>query len=117
MVPACGAVRDSVGGVAAMVRKSILMPVALIEVVAAVASERRVSFGEAARLLIARGAQAAAAGHSNPFDLDDAVLEGFFGMAADSARHAVASIDDLLMTIEARDRAGPLRDDADTRDR
>jgi hypothetical protein len=89
----------------AMVRKPILMPDELIEVVEAVASRDKVSFAEAARALMARGASAPSGDSTNPFGMDDDVLESLLTMATDSAKHASASIDDLLMTIEARDAA------------
>jgi hypothetical protein len=89
----------------AMVRKPILMPDELIEVVEAMASKNNVSFAEAARALMAKGATAPSGDASNPFGMDDDVLEGLLTMATDSAKHSITSIDDLLMTIEARDAA------------
>lgn len=89
----------------AMVRKPILMPDELIEVVEAVATQNKVSFAEAARALMAKGANAPSGDASNPFGMDDDVLEGLLTMATDSAKHSITSIDDLLMTIEARDAA------------
>ena len=53
------------------------MPDELIEVVEAVASQNKVSFTEAARALMAKGASTPSGDATNPFGMDDDVLADF----------------------------------------
>ncbi len=94
----------------AMVRKPILMPDELIEVVEAVASQNKVSFAEAARALMAKGASTPSGDATNPFGMDDDVLEGLLTMATDSANTGACGpmswfqkISDLFKTIVLMD--------------
>ena len=88
-----------------MIRKPILMPPELIELIETQATGDGVSFAESARDLMRRGLSTPDAGATNPFGLDDAMLESLFGEAVDSVQHAADVIDDLMMTLAARDAA------------
>jgi hypothetical protein len=90
---------------AAMVRKPILMPDDLIELIETVAAGDGVSFAESARSLMRHGLSMPDAGSTNPFGVDDAMLEVLLSEAVDSVHHTTAVIDDLLMTLAARDAA------------
>ena len=90
---------------AAMVRKPILMPSDLIDLIETRAAGEGMSFAEAARDLMRLGLVAPEAGAANPFGVDDAMLEGLLVEALRCAEHAVAAIDDLAVTLAARDTA------------
>jgi hypothetical protein len=89
----------------AMIRKHILMSDDLIELVEATAEADGVSFAEAARDLMRRGVTLPVEGTSNPFGLDDDILEGMLDLALESAEHSIAEVDRLLATLEARESA------------
>jgi hypothetical protein len=89
----------------AMIRKPILMPDDLIEMVETIADAKGVPFAEAARDLMRRGVTLPVEGTSNPFGLDDEVLEGMLDLALESAEHSIAEVDGLLATLEARETA------------
>ena len=65
----------------AMVRKPILMPAELIELIETQAAGDGVPFAESARELMRRGLSMPEAGATNPFGVDDAMLESLLGEA------------------------------------
>jgi hypothetical protein len=52
-----------------------------------------------------RGVTLPVEGTSNPFGLDDDILEGMLDLALESAEHSIAEVDRLLATLEARESA------------